>query len=137
MVASAPGRLPVSRLQVEAGPAPISLTLVGPRRLEVHLVSGGSPVEGVVMLHGDHVARELAAPGGTAVIDALYPQPLMVSAVASDLASAPQRVTLSRSVTSLTLALDRGGQVLVTVVDEAGQPVPEPDRGALRAGPTR
>lgn len=126
VAASAPGRLPVSRLQVEAGPAPISLTLVGPRRLEVHLLSGGSPVEGVVMLHGDHVARELAAPGGTAVIDALYPQPLMVSAVAGDLASAPQRVTLSRSVTSLTLALDRGGQVLVTVVDEAGQPVPDP-----------
>ncbi len=126
VVASAPGRLPASRLQVEGGQAPVSLTLVAPRRLEVHLVSGGSPIEGVVMLQADHLARELTAPGGTAVIDALYPQAMMVSAVAGELASAPQRVTLSRSVTALTLTLDRGGQLLVTVVDEGGQPVPDP-----------
>ena len=124
--ASATGRLPVSRIQVEAGQKPVTMTVVIPRRLEVRLVSQGKPIEGVVVLEGDHIARELAAPGGAATIDALYPEALMVSAIAGTLAAAPQRVTLSRAVTQLTLSLDRGGLVTVTVVDEAGQPVADP-----------
>jgi hypothetical protein len=133
--ASAPGRLPASRAQVEAGPQRVSLLLPSPRRLEVRLLEGQTPVEGVVLLQGDHLAREVAAPRGLGVVEALYPGELVVRAVAGALASAPQRVTLSAPVTRLTLQLERSGSVLVTVVDEAGQPVVEPTVELLtRAG---
>lgn len=124
--ASSPTLLPVSRLEVEAGLPPVTLTLLGPRRLEVRLISEGHPIDGVVLLQGNHVSREVAAKDGVAVIDALYPDPLMVSAVAGALAAAPARVTLAGALTQLTLVLDRGGRVTVSVIDEAGQPVSDP-----------
>jgi hypothetical protein len=122
---SAPGKLPASRAQVEAGPQEVSLRLPSPRRLEVKLLSGATPVEGVVILQGDHLARELAAPGGQGVADGLYPGELVVRGVAGALASAPQRVTLSAAVTRLTLQLERSGRIVVSVLDEGGQPVPD------------
>jgi Carboxypeptidase regulatory-like domain len=123
---SAPGRLPSSRSQVEAGGQEVSVVLPSPRRLEVRLLDGQTSVEGTVALQGDHLAREVPAPRGLGVVDGLYPGELVVHGVAGALASAPQRVTLVGPVTRLSLQLERAGRVLLTVVDEAGQPVPEP-----------
>lgn len=134
VVASAPGRLPVHRAQVEAGSEPVTLTLQTPRRLEVRLVSQGKPVDGVVLLNGDHLTRELAAKGGFLGIDGLYPDELLVSAVSGELSAAPQQVALTGPVTQVTLTLERGGRLAVTVLDDAEQPVPEPKLELLTRG---
>jgi hypothetical protein len=126
VLANAPGRLPAARDQVEAGPELVVLGLPSPRRLEVRLLAQGRPVEGVVMLQGNHLARELVAKGGFVGIAALYPGELMVVGVAGALSSAPARVTLAAPVTSLTLNLERGGRLAVTVIDEGGQPIATP-----------
>lgn len=124
--ATAPGRLPSSRLQVEAGTTPVTLTLASPRRLEVRLLSQGRLLDGMVVLEGDHLSRQLPTTQGQAVIDGLYPSALMVSAFSGERAATPQRVTLTGPLTRLDLSLDRGGRLSVTVLDEAGEPVPEP-----------
>ncbi len=124
--ATAPRKLPATAAQVEAGPNPLTLTLKTPRRLEVHLVSKGQPIEGVVRLGGNHLSRELATKNGLAVFDTLFPSPVLVSAVSGALSALPQEARLDAEVTELTLSLDRGGTVSVTVLDEADQPVPDP-----------
>lgn len=124
--ATAPGLLPGRQLQVDPGAGPVTVTLRAPRRLEVRLVSGEAPVDGVVFLGGDHLTRELSTKGGFLAVDGLYPGEVLVRAVAGDLSAAPQTVTLSEPVTRVTLKLERGGRLAVTVVDEAEQPVPSP-----------
>ncbi len=126
VLATAPGRLPSEREQVEAGPEPVTLTLQAPRTLEVRLVSQGQPIAGVVRLSGDHLTREQVAKGGLAQITPLYPGRLMVSAVSGELSSAPQSVSLDSLLTQVTLTLDKGGTLAVSVLDETEQPVPSP-----------
>ncbi|MEW6431078.1 MAG: carboxypeptidase regulatory-like domain-containing protein [Myxococcota bacterium] len=126
LLATAPGRLPAHRAQVEAGPEPVALTLLAPRRLEVRLVSQGKPIDGVVLLRGDHLTRELAAKGGFLGTDGLYPGELLVSAVSGELSAAPQEVALTGPVTQVTLTLERGGRLAVSVLDDADQPVVDP-----------
>lgn len=126
VLATSPGRLPASKDMVEAGPDVVVLTIQAPRRLEVRLLADGKPVDGVVQLQGDHLTRDVPAKGGFAGIDSLYPGELMVSAYSGELSSAPQRVSLVGSVTQLTLNLERGGRLAVTVIDDANQPVTEP-----------
>ena len=124
--ATAPGKLPALEREAEAGAAPITLTLPSPRRLEVRVVANGKPIDAVLSLQGDHLTRQLEAKGGFRNVDELYPGDLMISAVAGELSSAPQRVTLSGAVTQVTLSLERGGTIVTTVLDEAGQPVVNP-----------
>lgn len=126
VVGLAPGRLPAMEDETQAGGEPVVLTLPLPRRLEVSLVSNGKPIDGVVQLAGDHLDRQLASQGGQRIIEELYPGELVVSAVAGALSSAPQRVTLSGPVTRVTLTLEPGGTVAVSVLDEADQPVVAP-----------
>lgn len=125
--ASAPAFLPGVRNEVQAGPEAVVLTLVRPRTLEVRLVtSDGKPVSGVVRLAADHLAKEAPAKDGLAIITGLSPGPLMASAVSGELAAAPQAVTLTAPTTRVTLLLEKGGRLAVTVLDDAEQPVPEP-----------
>lgn len=135
VVATAPAKLPVHRAQVEAGPEVVTLTLLAPRRLEVRLLSQGKAVDGVVLLNGDHLTRELGAKGGFLGVDGLYPDELLVSAVSGELSAPAQRVALTGPLTQVTLNLERGGRLAVSVVDEAEQPVTEPALELLtRAG---
>lgn len=125
--ASAAGLLPAFRAEARAGPDPVNLTLVRPRALEVRLVTPDrKPIVGVVKLAGDHLMKEALAREGLAIITGLSPGALMASAVAGELAAAPQAVTLSAATTQLTLVLEKGGRLAVTVLDEQQQPVPEP-----------
>lgn len=132
--ASAQGWLPAFRSEVQAGPEPVVLTLVAPRALEVRLVTGDQkPISGIVRLAGDHLARDVPAKDGLAIVPALSSGALMVSATSGELSSAPQSVPLEAPVTRVTLVLEKGGRLAVTVLDEQGQPVPEPTVELLSA----
>lgn len=124
--ATAPGLLPALEPEVEADAEPVVLTLVSPRRLEVRVLEGGQPADAVLLLEGDHLARQLEVKRGLRVVDDLFPGEVVAWATRGSLSSAPQRVTVSAAVTQVTLTLEPGGTVAVTVVDEGGQPVPGP-----------
>ncbi len=126
LLAEAPNRLPTSLSQVEAGPVPLRLTLLKPRRLEVTLTHGGKPIDGMVKVAGDHLTREATSQQGLATFLELYPDRVMVTAVSGGLSSAPQTVLLDSLVTRINLDLEDGGRIAVTVVDEVDQPAPEP-----------
>jgi protocatechuate 3,4-dioxygenase beta subunit len=128
LVAAAPGFLPVTLGPVEAGGGgALQLVLARPRTLEVEVQRGGAPAEARVRLEADHLRREAATREGRVRFEGLYPGALGLLARAEDgAASAPQKVLLREAVTRVTLALEPGGRLLVTVVDEAGQPVPAP-----------
>ncbi|MFZ5469439.1 MAG: carboxypeptidase regulatory-like domain-containing protein [Myxococcota bacterium] len=127
VLAQASGWLPAFAEEVEAGPQPLRLTLLTPRRLEVAVTSGGAPVEARVTLVADHLSRTSTAAKGLAVFEGLYPVELVITAVHQNLSAAPHVVTLDAPVTQVRLELERGGTLAVTVVDEGGQPVPEPE----------
>ncbi len=125
--ASGPGLLPAFRAEVQAGPDVVSLTLVRPRSLEVRLVTvDQKPIAGTVKLVADHLGKDVVAKDGLAIITGLSPGSLMASAVAGELAAAPQSVTLTSPTTRITLVLEKGGRLAVTVLDEQEQPVPDP-----------
>lgn len=124
--AEAPGRLAALEANAEAGAEPIVLTLPSPRRLEVRVLSNGKPIDATVLLEGDHLARRLEAQAGFLGIDELYPGELMVWAVAGELSSVPQRIILTGGLTQITLALEIGGTIAVTVLDDGEQPVVAP-----------
>ncbi|WP_043433934.1 carboxypeptidase-like regulatory domain-containing protein [Cystobacter fuscus] len=126
VVASAQGFLPSVEHQVEAGPRPVRLRLEPSRTLEVHVTHQGRPVEATVRLRADHLAREARAERGVVRFEDLYPDSLVVSAEAGALGAEPRTLTLSERLTQVTLELEEAGTLLVTVVDEAGQPVPSP-----------
>ena len=132
--AVAPGRLPALEDEAEAGGDPVVLTLQAPRRLEVRVVSNGKPIDAFLSLQGDHLTRQLEAKAGFRSIDELYAGELMVSAVAGELSTVPQRVTLSAAVTQITLTLERGGTIAVTVLDDSEQPVVNPTLELLTRG---
>ena len=127
VLAEAPNWLPTALPQVEAGPVPLKLTLLKPRRLEVTLTHAGKPIEGVVKVAGDHLVREAPTQQGLTAFQQLYPDRVMVTAASGGLSSAPQAVSLDSLVTRLNLELDEGGRIAVTVIDEADQPVPDPE----------
>jgi len=127
LLAESPSLLPTALSQVEAGPVPQKLTLLRPRRLEVTLTHDGKPIDGQVKLQGDHLTREAPSQQGLATFTALYPVKVIVTAVAGNLSSAPQTVTLDALVTRINLDLEDGGRIAVTVIDETDQPVPDPE----------
>ncbi len=135
--ADAPGWLPTLEGQAEAEGAPLVLTLKAPRRLEIRVLSNGSPVDAVISVMGDHLSRQLEARGGLRVIEALYPGELMVSASLGELSSVPTSVRLVDAITQVTLSLERGGTLAVTVLDEADQPVQNPRVELLTRGQER
>ncbi|WNG46604.1 carboxypeptidase regulatory-like domain-containing protein [Archangium minus] len=127
VLATASGFLPAVEPLVEAGPQPVRLRLEPSRTLEVRVTHQGSPVTATVRLKADHLAREVRAERGVARFEDLYPDELVVSAEAGKLGAAPRTLTLSERLTQVTLELEEAGTLLVTVVDEAGQPVPSPE----------
>lgn len=126
LLAEAPGFLPAVLEQVEAGPDPVRLRLSPPRVLQVRVRLNGEPVDAKVELSADHLKREALADKGVARFTDLFPTELTVSATAGNRASAPKILSLQDAVTEITLDLDSGGVVLVTVVDSNGEPVPSP-----------
>ena len=127
VLASAEGFLPAVEPLVEAGPQPVRLRLETSRTLEVRVLRQGTPVTATVRLKADHLAREARAEGGVARFDGLYPDELVVTAEAGKLGAIPRTLTLSEPLTQVTLELEDAGTLLVTVVDEAGEPVASPE----------
>lgn len=127
VLATAEGYLPAVESQVEAGPQPVRLKLTPSRTLEVRVTRDGAPAAALVRLRADHLSRDLRTDGAPIRFTGLYPDDVVVTAEAKGLASVPRTVTLDALVTQVTLALEPAGSLLVTVVDEDGQPVPEPE----------
>ncbi|HEY0094333.1 MAG TPA: carboxypeptidase regulatory-like domain-containing protein, partial [Archangium sp.] len=127
VLATAEGFLPAVESLVEAGPQPVRLRLETSRTLEVRVTRQGAPVTATVRLKADHLAREARAEGGVARFEGLYPDELVVTAEAGKLGAVPRTLTLSESLTQVTLELEDAGTLLVTVVDESGEPVPSPE----------
>jgi hypothetical protein len=127
VLASAEGFLPAVEAQVEAGPQPVRLRLTPTRTLEVRVTHDGAPVPATVRLKADHLSRELRTEGAPARFTGLYPDEVVVTAESGSLGSAPRILTLEDRLTQVTLELEEAGRLLVTVVDEAGQPVPQPE----------
>jgi hypothetical protein len=127
VLATAEGFLPAVVPLVEAGPQPVRLRLETSRTLEVRVTRQGTPVTATVRLKADHLAREARAEGGVARFEGLYPDELVVTAEAGKLGAIPRTLTLSESLTQVTLELEDAGTLLVTVVDESGEPVASPE----------
>ncbi|WP_375773046.1 carboxypeptidase regulatory-like domain-containing protein [Archangium gephyra] len=127
VLATAEGFLPAVESLVEAGPQPVRLRLETSRTLEVRVTRQGAPVTATVRLKADHLAREARAEGGVARFEGLYPDELVVTAEAGKLGAIPRTLSLSESLTQVTLELEDAGTLLVTVVDESGEPVPSPE----------
>lgn len=133
VLVDAPGYLPVAEHRVEAGPQPVRIRLQRPRVLEVEVRRNGEPVEATVLLSGDHLEHSAPVTKGFGQIGELWPDELLVSATgADDSASTPQRVMLTEAVTRVRLELEAAGRISVTIVDEAGQPVPTPKVSLVR-----
>ncbi len=127
VLAEAAGFMPSAKAQVEAGPQPIRLQLQRPRVLEVEVQRDGTPVDATVELLGDHREQSLVAKAGRARVSELYPEELVVSATAGSDSAPGERVLLRDAVTRVTLRLEPAGRVAVTVIDESGGPVPNPE----------
>jgi protocatechuate 3,4-dioxygenase beta subunit len=127
VLASAEGFLPAVEPQVEAGPQPVRMKLTRSRTLEVRVTRKGAPAAATVRLKADHLTRELKTKGEALRFTGLYPDALVVTAEAPGLGSVPRPVELDALVTQVTLELEEAGKLLVTVVDESGQPVPQPE----------
>jgi protocatechuate 3,4-dioxygenase beta subunit len=128
VLADAEGFQPAVAQQVEADSQPLRLKLTPSRTLEVRVTREGKPAAATVRLRGDHLTREehTKAQGGPVRFNGLYPDEVVVTAEAPGFGSAPKTLTLSERVTQVTLELEVAGRLLVTVVDEEGQPVPDP-----------
>jgi protocatechuate 3,4-dioxygenase beta subunit len=126
VLATAEGYLPAVELQVEAGPQPVRLKLTPARTLEVRVTRGGAPAAATVRLSADHLARVERTDGAPLRFTGLYPDEVVVTAEAPGLGAMPRTLTLDERVTQVTLELEEAGRLLVTVVDEDGQPVPSP-----------
>ncbi|NBD13396.1 carboxypeptidase regulatory-like domain-containing protein [Corallococcus silvisoli] len=128
VLADAEGFQPAVAQQVEADSQPLRLKLTPSRTLEVRVTRDGAPAAATVRLRGDHLTREehTEAQGAPVRFNGLYPDEVVVTAEAPGFGSAPQMLTLSQRVTQVTLELEAAGRLLVTVVDEEGQPVPNP-----------
>ncbi|WP_044186601.1 carboxypeptidase-like regulatory domain-containing protein [Hyalangium minutum] len=127
LVASAEGFLPTVEPQVEAGPQRVRLRLTPTRTLEVRVVRDGAPMAATVRLKADHLSRELRTQGEPARFTGLYPDEVVITAESGSLGSTPRTITLQERVTQVTMELEEAGKLLVTVVDDAGQPVPQPE----------
>jgi hypothetical protein len=125
--AVAPGKLPALARNVEAGGQQVALTLKRERTLEVRTVFEGKPIDASVAITGEHLSRQLAAKNGLLSVRSMYPGEVVLVASVKDLASMPTTVMLTRDVTQVTLTLERGGTIAVTVMDEADQPVEKPE----------
>lgn len=123
--AVAEGKLPSLATRVDG--TAVSIEMRTPRALEVHVLDGKTPVDATVVLEGDHFSRTIEVKKGLALIEGLTGRPLVATARAGTLASAPQAVRFGNSLrASITLKLVPAGSLAVSVIDEQGQPVPAP-----------
>lgn len=132
VLAEAEGFLPAVAPSVDAGREPVELELIRPRALEVVVQHEGQRVDAEVHLFGDHLQHTATAKDGFTRIDDLWPDEVWVSATAGELSAPPQRVSVTEAVTRVTLELDTAGRLAVTVIDEAGQPVVDPELALSR-----
>src|SRR5439155_13352339 len=79
----------------------------------------------------NHLTRQVDARGGIASFGRLYPDDVVLTAALGQDSSAPQTVTLRERLTVVELALEQGGSLSVTVVDDSGQPVAAPELSVL------
>lgn len=133
LLAEAPGKLPATRAQVQAGPELVTLTLLDPRTLEVSLTHGGKAIDGTVAVSADHVKRETPTKAALGRFLGLYPDRVVVTAASGELSAAPQMVSLDQPLTHITLELEKGGTIAATVLDESGESVPNPTVSLLAA----
>lgn len=120
------GFLPVDAHSVEAGAAPLQLKLSRPRTLEVEVRKNGELADALVQVSGDHLELSAPAKDGLARIEGLAHRPVAVMATAGPDGSPTREVMLDQPVTRIRLDLDVAGKLAVTVVDQSGQPVPDP-----------
>jgi hypothetical protein len=101
--------------------APIELTPA--RTLHVHLRAAGQAVDGLVKLTVNGHARSQPSVGGEVTFTGLGGE--LVDVEASSRGSVAQSLNqgLEASTTELTLELRPGGTLLLTVIDELGQPL--------------
>lgn len=124
--ATAEAFLPALARDVEMNDELLTLTLPRPRRLQVRVMAGKALQDATVSLEGNHVSRRLETQGGVLEVGNLYGGTLMVSATSGRLSSLPRPVKLEQPQTSVTLVLDEGGTVAISVVDDSGEPVANP-----------
>lgn len=125
LVADAPGRVAAGRNQVSVGTGAVELVLPRERTLEVVVTRGGAPADAAIRVVGDHLEQLAQTEGGYLKLTGLAPGTLNVFASAGTLA-ATAHVELRRPSTRAELVLGAGGTLAVTVLDPAGQPVPQP-----------
>lgn len=127
VLAVAEGFLPGVEPQAAPGPQPLELRLEPARELEVLVTRGGRPAEATVRLQGEHLSREARTQAGRALFQGLSPMELTATAEAPPrLGAGPHVLMLSERLARVELQLEEAGTLLVTVVDEAGQPAPSP-----------
>lgn len=125
VLAEAEGLLPATIGSVEAGPRPVRLRLMAPRKLRVTVQRAGSRVDARVLVAGDHLERSVESRNGEALFDRLFPQEVLVSAVDGELAATARTVKLEASETHVTLELEPGAKLAVAVIDPEGRAVPK------------
>lgn len=126
LAATAPGMVPLLRAGLDANAGRVGLTLFHARALEVRVVHQGKPADAEVLLENDHLQRSVRTHDGVALIDDLARGELVVTAREGALASAPQQVALREARTAVTLELSPAGTLMLTALDEDGQPAPSP-----------
>ncbi len=118
------GKLPSVQRQVNVTDGSVELTMVTSRRLTVTLTNQGKPVDGAVRLYdGGHFERVVQTERGVATLKGLPAFEGQLSASSQGLAAAARTVQLNANETAVTLELERGGLVNVTLIDGAGQPI--------------
>lgn len=93
------------------------------RALLVRTSSGGKPVDATVSFTADGHPKSLKAHNGEARFEELTTWELEVTATLGGLTSPKKIVSLDQEVTELDLELRSGARLLLTVLDEGGQPI--------------
>ncbi len=109
-----------------------ALTLSEAHTVIVHTVRGSKPIEAEVVLAVSNPFEEADDPhahhaktiNGTARFENLPFQAFTVGARAGALMSAPEEVSINQPETQVTIDLEVSGRLMLSVVDEAGDPVP-------------
>ncbi len=122
--AEAPGLLAYVGTIYGAGDEGTELLLEPSRSLRVRTLVGGKPTDAVVSLTGGrHHPMKQKTQSGVALFDGLSPEEYEAIATTDTMVSPRQSAVLEGPVTTLDFELRASAKVLVTVIDEAGQPV--------------
>ena len=125
--AQAPGLLPFIGTLYNAVEG-AEVLLERSRSLRVRTLVGGKPTEAVVTVSGGrrHPMKQKTQ-NGIALFDALGPEEYEAIAATETMVSPRQTTTLESEVTTIDFELRASARLMVTVIDEAGQPVENAD----------